>query len=77
LLIGNMKKIEIKTQTDLLLIDNEKIDVNKVTVNNPNVNITPILMNLSLLFLEATHKFVLFKFLNLLLCHTYDQRFSS
>lgn len=36
-----------------------------------------ILMNLSLLFLEATHKFVLLKFLNLLLCHTYDQRFSS
>lgn len=77
-----MKKIEIKKQNDLLLIDNEKIKLtnkitNKITVNNPNVNITPILMNLSLLFLEATHKFVLFKFLNLLLCHTYDQRFSS
>lgn len=64
-----------------MLIDNEKIKLtnkitNKITVNNPNVNITLILMNLSLLFLEATHKFVLFKFLNLLLCHTYDQRFS-
>lgn len=48
---------------------------NKITVNNPNVNITLILMNLSL-FLEATHKFVCaIKFLNLLLCHTYDQRF--